>query len=211
MLNGNIKHNVTILLSSYFTVVIRLGFFAVCQLTLSRSLSVLVFFCSDRRGGESLCFCLWISYVTTIVWHSMEEKERTMEWFSLWNSELFAWLNVDAEKYVYAFAAKRKKSVNICVVDSKCRWFQNGSFCLRYFLFLSLFACLIQQPTQPRTQFSFAYIIFHFNAFWVKFGFFSHTKCANAASALACYLLWSNLSVAHMMDTYFCEVRQKMK
>lgn len=39
-------------------------------------------------------------------------------------------------------------------------------------LSLSLFARLIQQPTQPRTQFSFAYIIFHFNAFWVKFGFF---------------------------------------
>lgn len=126
-------------------------FFVVCQLTLSVCRSVLVFFCSNRRGGELSCFCLWISYVTTIVLHWMAEEERTTEWFSRWNSELFAWLSVEAEKYVYVFAAKRKKSVNICVVDSKCRWFQNGSFCLRY-VFFSLSFFSRAQFNNPRNR-----------------------------------------------------------
>lgn len=128
MLNGNIKHNVTIFLSSYFNVVIRR--FCVCQAYIY----------------SSLLWGLWISYVTIIVGKETRKgRQRLGE--LLWNSELFAFFlkasfALSNQRKMYATEREKNewgKSVNIWVVDSKCRWFQNGSFCFNIFLFRFFF------------------------------------------------------------------------
>lgn len=147
MLNGHIKHNVTIFLSSYFTVVIR-RFFA-----LSRS-SVCGIYSSLLAVWQ-----LWLLLEVECLANLIRDDNSWMK-FALWNSELFVLRERALKQQAHTYRSTTTIPRKVLIFVSLTQNVDDFKTVCSFLLFSSLHTHFSLNLTTHATAYTFAYF-FH--------------------------------------------------